>query len=42
MNTIYLTDEELCMLEQLTYLSEDVAEAASNDTFKVEFFRINK
>ena len=42
MNTIYLTDEELCMLEQLTYLSEDVAEAASNDTYNVDFFRINK
>ena len=26
----YLTNEELCMLEQLTYLSEDVAEMASN------------
>ena len=25
---INLTDEELCMLEQLTYLDEDVAAAA--------------
>ena len=25
---MYLTDEELCMLEQLTYLDEDVAKAA--------------
>jgi hypothetical protein len=30
MNISILTDEELCMLEQLTYLSEDVAEMASN------------
>ena len=29
-----LTDEELCMLEQLTYLDEDVAKAAGiNDIF---------
>ena len=29
-----LTDEELCMLEQLTYLDEDVAKAAGiNDVF---------
>ena len=25
---MYLTDEELCMLEQLTYLDEKVSEAA--------------
>lgn len=25
---MYLTDEELCMLEQLTYLDEDVSKAA--------------
>lgn len=31
---MYLTDEELCMLEQLTYLDEDVAKAAGiNDVF---------
>ena len=31
---INLTDEELCMLEQLTYLDEDVAAAAGvNKTF---------
>lgn len=31
---MYLTDEELCMLEQLTYLDEDVAKAAGiNNNF---------
>lgn len=31
---INLTDAELCMLEQLTYLDEDVAAAAGvNDSF---------
>ena len=31
---MYLTDEELCMLEQLTYLDEDVAKAAGiNNAF---------
>ena len=34
MNFIFLTDEELCMLEQLTYLDEDVAKAAGiNNNF---------
>ena len=43
MSIIELTDEELCMLEQLTYLSEDVAEMASNldAGFKINFYRIN-
>jgi len=43
MNISILTDEELCMLEQLTYLSEDVAEMASNldAGFKINFYRIN-
>ena len=36
---INLTDEELCMLEQLTYLDEDVAAAAGINT---KFGKINK
>ena len=33
---IYLSDEELCMLEQLVYLDEEVAAAAGvNDVFVV-------
>lgn len=28
MNMIEITDEELCMLEQLTYLNENVTEIA--------------
>ena len=36
-----LTDEELCMLELLTYLDEDVAKAASMEKRKVDFFKIN-
>lgn len=35
---MYLTDEELCMLEQLTYLDEDVAIAAGINKF---FSKIN-
>lgn len=44
MNMIEITDEELCMLEQLTYLSEKVAQVASNhgEKFKVDFYRINE
>ena len=30
MSIYKLSDAELCILEQLTYLSEDVAEMASN------------
>ena len=39
-----LTDMELCMLEQLTYLDEDVAAAAGvNDSFgKINTDMINK
>ena len=33
-----LTDEELCMLEQLTYLNENVSEIAG---IQDDFFRIN-
>ena len=42
MNIIKLTDEELCMLEQLTYLSEKVSQAASSKDDTIEFYRINK
>ena len=35
---MYLTDEELCMLEQLTYLDEDVAKAAGINS---RFSKIN-
>lgn len=38
MNIIDLTDEELCMLEQLTYLNENVTEIAG---IQDDFFRIN-
>ena len=43
MSIYKLSDAELCMLEQLTYLSEDVAEMASNldAGFKINFYRIN-
>ena len=37
---IYLSDEELCMLEQLTYLDEEVAVAAGvNNVFKIVMIR---
>ncbi len=36
---MYLTDEEICMLEQLTYLDEDVAAAAGISNF---FGKINE
>ena len=36
---INLTDAELCMLEQLTYLDEDVAAAAGVNEY---FGKINK
>lgn len=36
---MYLTDEELCMLEQLTYLDEDVAKAAGINS---RFSKINE
>ena len=41
---INLTDMELCMLEQLTYLDEDVAAAAGvNDNFgKINTEMVNK
>ena len=41
---INLTDMELCMLEQLTYLDEDVAAAAGvNDNFgKINTRMVNK
>ncbi len=42
-NTIsVLTDTELCLLEQLAYLDEDVAKAASDENNTVEFYKINE
>ncbi len=38
MNISNITDEELCMLEQLTYLNENVTEIAG---IQNNFFRIN-
>lgn len=37
-----LTDTELCLLEQLAYLDEDVAKAASDENNTVEFYKINE
>ncbi|MCR5731082.1 MAG: hypothetical protein K6G20_12100 [Ruminococcus sp.] len=39
MNINDITDEELCMLEQLTYLNENVTKIAG---IQKNFFRINK
>ena len=37
-----LTDSEFCLLEQLTYLDEDVAKAASTENHTVSFYKISK
>lgn len=37
-----LTDTEFCLLEQLAYLDEDVAKAASDGNNKVEFYKISE
>jgi hypothetical protein len=36
-----LTDTEFCLLEQLAYLDEDVAEAASDENFRIDFYKIS-
>lgn len=37
-----LTDSEFCLLEQLAYLDEDVAEAASDESREVDFYKISE
>lgn len=37
-----LTDSELCLIEQLTYLDEDVARAASDENDIVDFYKISE
>ena len=36
-----LTDSEFCLLEQLAYLDEDVAKAASDEENEVDFYKIS-
>lgn len=41
LDNVRLSDTEICMLEQLTYLDEDVAKAASSASSRVMFYKIS-
>ena len=41
LDNVRLSDAEICMLEQLTYLDEDVAKAASSGGNRVMFYKIS-